>query len=370
MMRIVFDHQIFSSQAVGGVSRYFVETCRRLNRIEGVSAEIVAPLHYNRYLAEEGSPKHLRIREFPKAYRFIQPIDQLISRRAIAKMRPDLVHETYYQFTSVAPHNCPTVITAYDVIHEKYHSDFRVRDNTTLRKRAAIRRAAHIIAISESTRRDYIEFFNVPEDKITTIHLGCSFAEPATNADEATAVASSERPFILYVGARKGYKNFARVLEAHFSSPILRNDYSLICFGAGDFSADESSLIAKYRGNSGGEVLHRSGADSVLNQLYRAATAFVYPSLYEGFGLPPIEAMAAGCPVACTDRSSVPEVVGDAAQLFDPESVDAIRAALEQIVLSPSLRNNMIQRGHHRAKLFTWDACVNKTLSVYRQILA
>ena len=153
LFRSVYDHQIFSSQSVGGVSRYFVELANGLSANTDIQPHILAPLHCNKYVTEVNGFSGLYIPAFPKNYRLLQPIDYLISKAYMNVVKPDLVHETYYQFHSASPKSCPTVVTAYDLIHERFHENFRIRDTTTLRKRASLRRAQHVIAISESTRQ-------------------------------------------------------------------------------------------------------------------------------------------------------------------------------------------------------------------------
>jgi glycosyltransferase involved in cell wall biosynthesis len=112
-----------------------------------------------------------------------------------------------------------------------------------------------------------------------------------------------------------------------------------------------------------------SGDDALLSRLYRQATAFVYPSLYEGFGIPPLEAMSFDCPVVCSNTSSIPEVVGDAARLFDPADIDALRAAIEAVVGSPDLRDNLVRRGRKRIRHFSWDRTAMETMDIYRELV-
>ena len=364
-MKVVFDHQTFSSQAVGGVPRYYMELLVGLNRLKGIDAEIIAPLYCNDYLKESGFKQGIKVRAIPKVYRLIQPLNQILSKSLIKKSQPDILHETYYQYNSLAPANCPVVITALDVLHEKFHENFRVKDTTTMRKRAAIRRASHVIAISENTRQDYIEFFNIHPSKISTIHLGCSFLEEKY---QNLSVAKEGEPFILYVGGRKGYKNFRNLLIAYFSSSLLRSNFQLICFGGGAFSSEERALIASLSNGSTKSVIQLSGNDERLAKAYKSASVFVYPSLYEGFGLPPIEAMALGCPVACSDRSSIPEVVGDAALKFNPDSPEDMRSKLELLLTSPHLQEQLVALGHKRAETFSWKSCVEKTAGLYQTI--
>ena len=365
-MKISFDHQIFSSQAVGGVSRYFVELINGLNSKDEIQAEIYAPLHCNNYLQEVTDFNGIKVNAIPKIHRFIQPFDHLLSLVHFSRNVPDLIHETYYQFETAAPKNCPVVVSAYVIIHERYHQNFRIKDDTTLRKRAALRRATHVIAISESTRNDYIEYFNVLPESITTVLLGNSF--PIAKDLNPTTPALRERPYILFVGARRGYKNFERVVEAYFSSRLLTAEVDLICFGGGDFSSHERDYIVRNGGSLARQVQHVAGSDIRLYEHYRNARLLVYPSLYEGFGLPPLEAMAAACPVACTNTSSVPEVVGDAALMFDPTRVEDIRVSMERLAFDESLASNLKRRGLLRASELSWQKCVNATADVYRRV--
>ena len=115
-------------------------------------------------------------------------------------------------------------------------------------------------------------------------------------------------------------------------------------------------------------IIQKSGEDLMLTGLYKNAAAFICPSLYEGFGLPPLEAMALGCPVVCSNVSSLPEVVGNAAEQFDPENIDSIRKAIENVVTDYNHRDNLISLGYKQAKLFSWDKCATETLKVYKTI--
>ncbi len=171
-------------------------------------------------------------------------------------------------------------------------------------------------------------------------------------------------PYFLYVGQRSGYKNFARLLNAYASLPRIRNEFDLISFGTNAFTPQEKEAIHSL-GLDPMRVRHLSGDDASLAYLYRKATAFVYPSLYEGFGLPPLEAMSLGCPVLCSNTSSMPEVVGDAGLFFDPLDSEAIRQAMESVASSLELRRDLISRGTQRVKSFSYDRCAAETLAVY-----
>jgi glycosyltransferase involved in cell wall biosynthesis len=169
---------------------------------------------------------------------------------------------------------------------------------------------------------------------------------------------------LLYVGLRGGYKNFERLLQAVACSKSLRDDFDVVAFGGGSFNTAELALIQRLN-FAPNQIRQNSGSDQSLSEAYSAATAFVYPSIYEGFGLPPLEAMAHSCPVVSSNTSSMPEVIGDAAEYFDPLSLDDIASAIERVVLSNALTQSLIERGRLRAQRYTWKACAAQHLQLY-----
>lgn len=310
MKYIVFDHQIFSLQQFGGISRYFCELASRVHGSGDFLARIAAPVHYNDYLAAcdasiYGVYLPMRIPRSGRAYRAVA---QLLSPVVIRAARPSLVHRTYFG-RSFAPAGVPTVVTVYDMIHELFPQNFSSTDMTSRDKRRSVEAANLVICISHSTAEDLIRIFSVPRDKVRVVHLG--FSDVFSRASASRSAAKS-RPYLLYVGNRGGYKNFAGFLRAYASSSRLQSAFDMVLFGGSDFTAEERRLISDV-GVRGDSVRRVTGSDVDLAQAYAGAHLFVYPSKYEGFGIPPLEAMAAGCPVACSNSSSIPEVVGDAA---------------------------------------------------------
>jgi glycosyltransferase involved in cell wall biosynthesis len=366
-LSVAFDHQIFDFQRYGGVSRYFVETATELARQPACQVAIVAPLHMNEYLRAVQAPVHRTaffVGGVPKSRRVARAVNTLLVPALLQNRKPDIVHRTYYEADQRPVKGARTVITVYDLIHERMGQsmahDVHARD-----KRAAIAAADHAICISESTRRDLIELFGVDPQRTSVVHLGFSLMP-----GEAGAVpASPQRPFILYVGLRGKYKNFQGLLDAYAASSRLRDQFDIVCFGGGPFSANESAAI-QTSGARAGSVVQRGGSDSVLQHLYRHAAVFVYPSLYEGFGIPPLEAMSFGCPVVCCPVASMPEVVGDAAAFFDPSDTDTLVSAIERATGDPAYRAQLVQSGTARLAHFSWQRCAAATLQVYRKLLA
>jgi glycosyltransferase involved in cell wall biosynthesis len=265
------------------------------------------------------------------------------------------------------PKGAKRVITVYDMIHERFASTWLGSEVTTAAKKAAVTRADHVICISESTRRDLLELFDIPEHKVSVTYLGFDTLSSEKQI-ASTLTESSHPPYLLYVGGRSGYKNFEGMLRTVASSQFLKNNFSIICFGGGVFTKVEMSLIEKL-GMESTKVRQIGGGDDILVHLYQGAEAFVYPSLYEGFGISPLEAMSLGCPVICSNTSSIPEVVGDAGEYFDPGNTESICSAIERVVQSQTRRDELVEKGRKRCAIFSWGRCASETLSIYRSLI-
>ena len=377
-MKIAYDSQIFFMQTYGGVSRYFCEIASRIAKEPSVQVSIVAPMHSNAYLAHVPpgivsgfrAPKTDRFQtkygtNYPR--RALRGLGSLMGNWMLHAMKPDIVHETYFSPYRLGARRPRRVLTIYDMIHEKFASSFPRADKTARYKALATERADHVICISESTRRDAIEILGLHPDKTSVIYLGFDIMH-ADGERAGDLVSSTNNPFLLYVGIRGGYKNFLGLLEAYATSPQLRTGYRLICFGGGALSMDEQKAIHKLGLNSS-QVMQLGGSDQSLASLYERASAFIYPSLYEGFGIPPLEAMSYDCPVVCSKTSSIPEVVGDAGEYFDPADIESMRAAIERVVTSDSHRKLLIAKGRARLKYFSWDRCAAETLDIYMKLV-
>lgn len=368
MLKIAFDHQIFASQRYGGISRYFFELSRQVANSEHTCIEtaIIAPIYRNEYLRKlrkELGTQGVYLPHIPKSGRIVSKINDLISPLLFESYKPDVIHETYYSLHSFGSKKTKRVITVYDMVHELFRNMFSPNDKTSEIKRIAINRVDHIICISESTKRDLIDIFGIDENKISVIHLGFSLI----SEESENPLNREYDPYLLYVGSRGGYKNFQSFIEAYSRSTLLRRECKIIAFGGGAFSKEELTLMAGLDIKPD-RITQISGEDSILAQLYRDAEIFVYPSLYEGFGIPPLEAMSLGCPVACSETSSIPEVVDDAAALFDPYSVESMTHTLESLYSDSALRDAFVQKGYDRVKQFSWETCANNTLEVYKRV--
>ena len=286
--------------------------------------------------------------------------------RVIKAWKPNIIHETYYSFLTPLTYDCVRVATVYDMIHEIFPEMFKKDNPSTEWKKAALNRVDHIISISNSTKKDLIDIFGINEKKISVVHLCVdpSFAK----LSQLEPIPLNTKPYILYVGVREGYKNFNQLLKSFSTSKNLMKDFNVIAFGGPKFSSAENKLMNDL-GFLEGQIIHILGDDNLLGAYYSQARAFVYPSLYEGFGIPPLESMAYGCPVISSNTSSMPEVISDAAEFFDPTSCDDILRALEAVVYSESKIQILKNRGEKRLAHFSPQKFAQDTLSVYKSIL-
>ncbi len=270
----------------------------------------------------------------------------------------------------------PTLLTVYDLIPLRYpeHSTARARLLIRWMTRLALRTARHVIAISDFTRRDFMAEFRLPPERITAIPLAADPAFAPQPSEEAAAVRRKydlpER-FVLYLGSNKPHKNLAQLVEAW----LMANGRwqmaggGLVIAGAWDERYPEARNLAGIQHPASSiQRLVWLGAvpETDLPALYSAATVFVFPSLYEGFGLPVLEAMACGTPVICSNTSSLPEAAGDAAVLVAPTDRGALADALCHVLSDDHLRAKLRERGLAQAQRFSWQVTAQKTLQCYR----
>jgi glycosyltransferase involved in cell wall biosynthesis len=231
------------------------------------------------------------------------------------------------------------------------------RDRFAAQARDAARRADVLIAVSEFTKNQVVSLLGVPASKVRVVHHGVR---------ELPMPAAAREPIILNVGAIQKRKNIARLVEAF---ETLDPAWRLVLAGANGYGADE--ILERIRNSSAGGRIAVPGYVSPedLAGWYSRASIFAFPSLDEGFGMPVLEAMAAGVPVITSNRSALPEVAGDAALLVNPEDPDALADALRDLTGREDLRRELAQRGTARARMFTWGRAVRETWDVYREVL-
>lgn len=359
-MNILYDHQCFAMQKYGGISRVFFEIASRIAQKENVY--LYEGYHINEYGLEKAEGinvlKAVKKPCIPKTGRLFHFLNKQGLCRQVKSDKYDIYHPTYYE--DYACGRSRLILTVHDMIHElfpAYFPDFTVE---VARKENLIKKADRIIAISMATKKDLMNIYNVPEEKIDIVYHGNSLRLPV---HELPLVSS---PYVLFVGTRFIYKNFVRMLKAWATSKFC-HDLQIVAFGGGIFSKSEMLLIKDLGLER--QVMQMTGDDCMLANLYKYAEAFIYPSEYEGFGLPLLEAMHYGTPVLCSNTSSLPEVAGEAACYFAPEEIDDMREKIDKVLGDGSLRKDLSCKGIAREKKFSWDKCAEETLAVYRRAL-
>jgi glycosyltransferase involved in cell wall biosynthesis len=292
----------------------------------------------------------------------------------LRRERPDLYHAPHYVLPAAI--SCSSVVTIHDCIHLMF-PQYLPNRMAYAYARAQMWTAAHrsdcILTVSDASKRDILHLFNISPEKIVVVYNAIDAHFSVTPPPDAVARVREryqlDHRFVLYVGNIKPHKNLVRLIEA-FSE--LRTgeleDVKLLIIG------DEISKLPALRHAVHRHKLHKHVRflgyvpDDQLTVLYRLAAVFVFPSLYEGFGLPPLEAMASGTPVVVSNVSSLPEVVGDAAVLVDPHDIDSIVDGLRSVLTNPARADDMRRKGLQRAGEFSWERSVARTLEVYRRV--
>lgn len=295
--------------------------------------------------------------------------EQLRLPSLISDLACDVFHSPYYVKPYCLP--VPSILTLYDVIPTHYPAYYSRRTRLLIRllKRLALRSAAHCLAISETTKGDFVREYGVAPERITAIPLA---ADGRFRPVEPAAVAAMREryrlppDYVLYLGINKPHKNLMRLVEAWLF--VRDRGITLLLAGREDPRYPQARQRVEELGLGDVVLFLGDVTEADLPAVYSGATVFVFPSLYEGFGLPVLEAMACGVPVACSNTSSLPEIVGDAALTFDPTDVEAIAAALSRLLDDAELRAELRQLGLERARHFTWTETARRTLEVYRTV--
>jgi len=384
-LRVLYDHQIFEEQNFGGISRYFMEL---FSSNSGFEAEIAVKCSDNIHLLSHPSfrdriqPFRSNLGDFLWGFNFrgknrLYDLTAQILRRpqpgatnlenslsSLTSGHYDVFHPTYfdpYFLESIGDR--PFVLTIYDMIHEVFPEYFRETDSTSARKRFLCEKATRIVAISHSTKEDLIEHFGINPEKIDVVYL----ANSLMGADLANPVANrpSDR-YILFTGNRWGYKNFFFFAQVIADTLIKNGPLKLVCTGP-PFNAEERSFFEEH--SISNLVEHHAACDSELASLVEGAEMFVFPSLYEGFGMPILEAFACGCPVVLSDTPAMKEIAGDAAMYFHPKSIAELRAAVHKVLEDDGLKRTLIDRGRERGSKFSWQKTSLETAEVYRKVL-
>ena len=366
-MRILYDHQVFSLQNVGGASRYYYELMKYLSTVPDARTELWLGISGTMYPFRALNSARAQVSSFPE---WLSPgmarylANELWSNLTAAfQGRMDIYHPTTYMRMPMVRAK-RVVATHHDCTHERFPEYFSDVKKILWARKRLFPQVDAIICVSESCRQDLLQFYNVDPAKTYVIHHGLSRL-PRSRSAAAELKRQVRRPYLLYVGVRAGYKNFEGLLHA-FHDSRLYESLDLLLLGGKPLSAKESALIDKL-GLSASIVCLPNVSDTLLAEAYAGAELFVYPSFNEGFGFPPLEAMSLDCPVLASRISSIPEVCGDAPFYFDPHDLDSFNRELIRAVSDEAARRRSIERGREVMMRYSWSQCGAETLTLYRQ---
>ena len=364
--KVILDNIIFNLQEYGGISNYWYNLLKK--SLDNTCIFYFEDKHLNKNyyrslielpcesIVKDKSIIPLKI----KRYLSIKNIDKSYN----------IFHSSYYRCSKG---NIKNVITVYDFMYEKYLNKYNFKRTIhSLQKYLAIKKSNYIISISKNTLDDMLKYFpEFKNKKMRVIYLGINDDfYPVEKKNNFIIIQNHKlyyNSYFFYFGNRKGYKNFGLLIKAY--SNLMKNNKNipkLIVAGGGCFNKEEMKLLREKKVLSN-TIKSKEIDNNELNLLYNYCSGFIYPSLYEGFGVPVLEAMQAGAPVICSNSSSIPEVAGEAAILVDPTDVFALEKSLFGL-LDDNTRKNLIYLGYKQSRKFSWDKMYKETLEAYNSL--
>lgn len=361
MLQVTYDDRLFTFQRRGGPARYFAELVTAFRTSPELGVEAITPFTYieTEYLLR--ADDRYRPSPFPES-RYGSHAARALNRLRHRRKKAEILHHTQYSSTGLRMPAAIRVCTVYDMIPELFPESFEGHGPIPQQNKGAYVEACDAIAcISASTKADVLAHYGQLDKPVVVTPLG---------ADDRffSAVPDSQEPpgFILFVGTRHAYKNFDVLLRALARVNEDGLAPRLLCVGGPPLNETELQRIAEL--GLTGTVTQRAATDAELPGLYAAAVCLVFPSRYEGFGLPTVEAFAAGCPVVLANMACAVEVGGEAAQYFEPDDDETLAAIIARFTVDPESRVRWIEAGRSRARDFTWRRTAESTAALYRTV--
>jgi glycosyltransferase involved in cell wall biosynthesis len=364
-MKILYDYLCFREK-YGGVSKLFVEMPLNFPRniqffysVKNTKNEYFKKLYFTRV------NKTFRNINFRGKNRLLNLQNRLYSIWKLIEGDFDIYHQTHYdpyayKYLSSKKKKVTTIHDMNFYVIPDAYTNYPFTEVMEWQKISALR-ADKIVTPSNNSKKDIMKIWNLPEDKIDVAYPGSDII----NLDDFDPQRIIEAPYILFVGYRQEYKNFNGYLKAFKILSEKNHDLLFVCTGI-PLEEHEKNIISTL--NLSDRVLQISADENTMVNLYRNAEAFVYPSLYEGFGLPLIEAMACRCPVICSNTSCFPEVAENAARYFDPYSIENMFEVTYEVLTNSNIRNTLINNGIERIKQFSWKKCADRYVSIYKSL--
>ena len=367
-MKIKIDYQIFIMQEYGGISKYFIYLSNFINDHLNHKSKIIAPVYINKNLndVDQISLSGYYINFTSRIVkRILWNINSIFDFFHSYNLNLDINHKTFYSIKSDSKSLKDTKIitTIHDMTYEIFPEYFKNAKIVSECKLKACNKSDHIIAVSQSTKNDLVKIFNIRPEKISVIYHGVDKSIFFQFKSQVKFI-NEIGPFILFVGNRQLYKNFNSLLKAYSLNKKISDNYKLVLFGGEDFLEDENILIKELGLFT--NILKFEGNDKLLANFYNATSLFVYPSLYEGFGMPVLEAMACGCPIIAGNNSSIPEVAKDSCLLIDDfKDINLIEKNITMLLENNDLQKKLRIKSIDRSLDFSWEKCALEHLNVY-----
>lgn len=361
-MKIAFDHTIFLIQKYGGISRYFIEVQNNLYKKH--NTKIFCPIHLNEFIKKNSfnNLSLLKINKIPKYNsRLLNYFNYKFNDYYFSFWKPDIIHKTYYNEFDYNFKKAKKILNVWDLSHEIFHYMYN-QPASWRPKQNALNKADHVICSSKKTRDDLIKYYEFDKNNTTVVYQGT----PKLIGIELNIKINFK--FFLYVGSRKKYKNFNTVLKAFALKKNLLDEFKLVCFGNEKLNNEEIEMINKL-GIDVKNILFYSGNDDLLYNLYKKAEALIYPSLNEGFGFPPLEAMNSLCPVIVSNNEAIYEAVDDCGIYFDPRNENELLNCIEQIVNNSFEKKILIKKALERSKKFNWNKTSYEIEKIYKKVI-
>lgn len=370
-MKVLIDDEIFYRQRFGGISKVFYEIIKRLKMEKSIELDFKNLYSENDLLHSLQLPQikpFLLNHNFPLKGKMIRGVNHLISHKRINNVlrntKPNIFHPTFYSnyyFDALQESkNTKLVFTVHDLIHEKFGENNHYKD-LAKKKKENVEKADAIIVVSENTKKDLLEIYpHINPEKIHVNYLAQSIT------DYGSTKTKLPNKYVLFVGARSFYKGFDTMLQAFAEIRIQNPSIKLLCTGNDSFNTQEQQKISEL--DLTNHVIHKSLSISELRYAYENAEMFVFPSNYEGFGIPILEAFACKTPVIISNSSCLPEIAGQGALVFEKNNSEDLAVKMNLLLSNSNLKNDMIQKGIAREKEFSWDKHYKNTIDIYKSL--
>jgi len=370
-MKILTDPQIYNSQVYGGISRYYTEVLSELNKKQGVEIEVPVLFTKNEYLKTSSLYKNkhsLKTVILNVLTKLSISTRKLVKKWNLQEIKKALNEQNFDVFvcTYFDPYfleyikGKPYVLTVYDMIHELSPQYFTDGEEIAANKLLLIKHADKIIAVSHNTKKDILKIYpEIEASKIEVVYHGSSIK---VNNNKIVDLPNN---YILYVGVRNNYKNFKFLVESITGLFAADDTLHLVCAGGGKFTKSEAEFLSINKLTN--RVIQKSFDEEELGQFYKNAKCFVFPSAYEGFGIPVLEAMACGCPIVLTNASSFPEVAGNAGIFYEPGNRTDLKDKIEWVIYNENVRAEYRAKGLIQVQKFTWKHAAEQCYAIYKE---